>query len=133
MQDRLNALDYKPGSLALFMITAAYSPEGAAWVDAQMEHLAQNKALFDAAIDKIPGAKSLPLQSTYLAWVDFSGTGMSHEEVSQRIRKTARIAPSPGPVFGPGGESFIRFNLATQRATVEEACARLVAAFDDLQ
>lgn len=133
MQNRLAALDYKPGSVALAMITAAYSPEGAEWVDDQMVHLAGNKALFDAAIDKIPGARSVPLQSTYLAWVDFSGTGMDHDEVSRRIRKDAKIAPSPGPVFGPGGETFIRFNLATQRATVEEACKRLLTAFADLQ
>ena len=133
MQNRLTALDYKPGSLALAMITAAYSPEGAEWVDAQLEHLAQNKTAFDAAMAQIPGAQSMPLQSTYLAWVDFSGTGMSHAEIMDRINNTAKIAPSPGPVFGPGGETFVRFNLATQRATVDEACRRLLAAFSDLQ
>lgn len=133
MQKRLNTLDYKPAGLSLAMITAAYSPEGAQWVDAQMAHLDENRKIFDAAIATIPGVYSMPLQSTYLAWVDFSGTGMSYEEISHRIRKTARIAPSAGPDFGPGGETFVRFNLATQRARVEEACARLTSAFSDLQ
>jgi cystathionine beta-lyase len=75
----------------------------------------------------------MPLQSTYLAWVDFSGTGMAHEEILRRVHQTARIAPSDGPEFGPGGETFLRFNLATQRARVEEACTRLKDAFEDLQ
>lgn len=133
MKKRLETLDYKPAALSMHMIEAAYSPEGAEWVDAQIEHLASNRKIFDAAIEQIPGARSIPLQATYLAWVDFSGTGMTHDEVSQRIRKTARIAPSAGPTFGPGGETFVRFNLATQRARVEEATNRLIEAFSDLQ
>jgi cystathionine beta-lyase len=45
----------------------------------------------------------------------------------------AKIAASPGPGFGTGGESFLRFNLATPRARVAEAVERLQAAFADLQ
>jgi cystathionine beta-lyase len=133
MVKRLATLDYKPSSLAMDMITAAYSPEGAAWADAQIAHLDENRRIFDAAIEKIPGVYSMPLEGTYLAWVDFEGTGMSAEEVTRRIRHDARIAPSPGPVFGSGGAMFQRFNLATQRARVEEACDRLLKAFADLQ
>ena len=133
MQQRLNTLDYKPAALSLQMITAAYSPEGAIWADAQIRHLDQNRRTFDEAIASIPGVMSMPLQATYLAWVDFSGTGMSYEEISNRVRKSAHIAPSAGPDFGPGGETFLRFNLATQHQRVEEACTRLKDAFGDLQ
>ena len=133
MKQRLRSLDYDPAALSLQMITAAYSPAGAEWVDAQMVHLEGNRTLFDATMNAIPGVHSMPLQSTYLAWVDFSGTGMSHEEILRRILTEARIAPSNGPGFGPGGHSFQRFNLATQRARVQEACDRLADAFKDLQ
>lgn len=133
MRKRLNSLDYKPSSLGVTMITAAYSPEGAEWADAQMAHLQTNRDIFDAGINAIPGVKSMPLQSTYLGWVDFADTGMSPEEVATRIRDTAKIAVSPGPSFGTGGESFMRFNLATQTAVVEEAVARMQTAFADLQ
>ncbi len=133
MARRLAMLDYKPSALGVTMITAAYSPEGAVWADAQMAHLDANRTIFDAAVNAIPGVRSLPLQSTFLAWVDFSGTGMTHAEINERVRQKARIAPSDGPTFGPGGESFLRFNLATQRARVQEACARLQDAFCDLQ
>lgn len=133
MRNRLNSLDYVPGSLAISMITAAYTPEGANWVDEQIAHLAKNKTFFDEGINSIPGVKSMPLQSTYLAWVDFSGTGMSHDEVAARIRDDAKIAVSPGPGFGAGGDGFQRFNLATQGARVEDAVARMQKAFADLQ
>ncbi|WP_300033630.1 MalY/PatB family protein [uncultured Roseobacter sp.] len=130
---RLRALDYKPSGLGVQMITAAYSPAGAEWVDAQVEYLMGNTAVFDAAINAIPGVRSLPLQSTYLAWVDFSGTGMTYEEVCRRVHDDARIAPSDGPAFGAGAEMFLRFNLAAPRARIEEACKRLAEAFGDLQ
>ncbi|MCK0150337.1 PatB family C-S lyase [Marivita sp. S6314] len=133
MAQRLRSLDYSANALGLKMVTAAYSPEGADWVDAQIAHLMGNKTAFDDGVNAIPGVRSLPLASTYLAWVDFSGTGMDFEEVSRRIRKDARIAPSAGPDFGPGGETFMRFNLATQRYRVDDAVGRLQAAFSDLQ
>lgn len=133
MQKRLATLDYYPSALGMAMITAAYSPQGAEWADAQIDHLQKNRAIFDAGINAIPGVWSMPLQSTYLGWVDFSGTGMTYDEVSARIRDTAQIAVSQGPTFGTGGESFMRFNLATQTDKVEEAVRRMRAAFADLQ
>ncbi|MGB3278608.1 MAG: aminotransferase class I/II-fold pyridoxal phosphate-dependent enzyme, partial [Pseudorhodobacter sp.] len=72
MAKRLATLDYSPSALGLHMITAAYSPAGAEWVDAQIAHLEGNRKLFDEGVNAIPGVRSLPLQSTYLAWVDFS-------------------------------------------------------------
>lgn len=133
MRKRLNTLDYGPSSLGTRMIEAAYSPGGAAWVDEQCEHLDGNRRLFDETIASIPGLWSMPLQSTYLAWVDFSGTGMTDSEIETRLRKDARIATSPGAGFGTGGEQFQRFNLATQRYRIEDACDRLRAAFSDRQ
>ncbi len=133
MRKRLNTLDYKPSALGVTMITAAYSPEGATWVDAQLKHLQNNRDLFDAGINAIPGVKSMPLQSTYLGWVDFADTGMTQKEVADRIRDVAKIAVSPGPTFGTGGETFMRFNLATQKSIVEDAITRMQKAFADLQ
>ncbi|TNJ41142.1 MalY/PatB family protein [Phaeobacter sp. B1627] len=112
---------------------AAYSPEGVAYVEALVPYLDGNRRLFDAAVNAIPGLKSMELQSTYLAWVDFSGTGMSREEFTRRVEQGARIAANHGTTFGSGGESCLRFNLGTQRARVQEACERLTQAFADLQ
>ena len=75
----------------------------------------------------------MPLEATYLSWVDFSGTGMAPDEVYRRIEQDAQIAANHGDTFGAGGETFVRFNFATQRSRVEEACTRLRTAFADLQ
>lgn len=130
---RMNALGISANSFGIVMATAAYSPEGAAWVDAVSTYIDGNRKLFDAGLAKVPGIKSMPLESTYLAWVDFTDTGMSHAEFCGRVEKTAKIAVNHGSPFGSGGENFLRFNLATPRSVVAEAVERLQAAFSDLQ
>jgi cystathionine beta-lyase len=115
------------------MAMAAYSPEGAAWVDELCIYLDGNRRLFDEGVNAIPGVKSMALESTYLAWVDFEGTGMTRDEFTSRVQTAAKIAPNHGPSFGLGGENFLRFNLATPRSRIEDAVGRLKAAFSDLQ
>ena len=130
---RMLALSIAPNSIGQFATAAAYSPEGAEWVDAQVAYLDENRQIFDAAINDIPGLDTMTLESTYLAWIDFAGTGMKQDEFINRVQQTAQIAVNHGSTFGAGGETFLRFNLGTQRARVEEACARLRKAFADLQ
>jgi cystathionine beta-lyase len=129
----MNALGMSPNSFGLFMATAAYSPGGAEWLDALIAYVAETKRIFDEGVNSIPGLSSMPLESTYLAWVDFSGTGMTREEFTTRVEKDARIAANHGPSFGKGGETWLRFNMATPRARVVDAVARLKTAFSDLQ
>ena len=130
---QLLGLGLSPGMFGIDMVAAAYSPEGAAWVDALIPYLDGNRRIFDAGVNAIPGLRSMPLQATYLSWVDFSALGMDPAEVKSRVAKAAKIAANAGESFGKGGESFMRFNLATPRANVEAAVARLHDAFADLQ
>jgi len=131
--DRMAALGISGNSFGFHLAEAAYSPEGANWVDELVCYLDGNRRFFDDAVSGIPGLASMPLESTYLAWVDFSGTGMAMEEFTRRVEQGARLAVNRGPTFGKGGENFLRFNLATPRSLVEEATTRLAEAFSDLQ
>ena len=130
---RITALGISPNSFGLFMATTAYSSEGAKWLDELIKYIDGNRNLFDRAIDTIPGLKSMPLEGTYLAWVDFSGTGMEEKEFIYRVQDKANIAVNHGSTFGAGGENFLRFNLATPRTLIVEATKRLEKAFSDLQ
>jgi cystathionine beta-lyase len=129
---RIAAAGGSPNRLGALMATAAYEG-GEAWLDALRAYLAGNARLFEAGVAAIPGVRPMPLEATYLAWVDFRGTGMADAEIDARVRGAARIAASPGRQFGTGGEGFLRFNLATTRARVAQAVDRLQAAFADLQ
>ncbi|MGH1463756.1 MAG: MalY/PatB family protein [Cognatishimia sp.] len=128
-----NGFDISPNLLGTELTKAAYSPAGAEWLDALNVYLEGNYTIFKAALDAIPGLNLMPMQSTYLSWVDTKNTGLSREEVRNRVYKTARIAATPGHSLGKGGETFLRFNFGTQRALVTEAAQRLTDAFADLR
>ena len=107
---------------------------GAPWLDALLVYLASNRDLFDARIRQaIPGARPMPLKSTYLAWVDFTATGLAPEDVAERVKSRARIFASPGEQFGPGGAGWLRLNIAMPRPLLTEALDRLDRAFKDVR
>lgn len=132
-QGTLMANGISPNSFGMHMATAAYSPEGAEWVDALVAYLDANRQVFEAGVAAIPGVRVRPLQATYLEWVDFTGTGMDEAQLRARIEGQARIAANHGSTFGLGGAGHMRFNIATPRARVEQAVERLQRAFADLQ
>lgn len=132
-QRRITMTEFQAAPPGIVGTKAAYTPEGETYVTALCDYLQENCRVFDAGINAIPGLASMPLQSTYLAWVDFSGTGMDPAEVKRRIGQEAKIGVSVGQTFGTGGENFQRFNLAMPRAQIEDAVARMTRAFSDLQ
>ena len=98
-----------------------------------MPYLDGNRRIFEEGVALIPGVKPMSLEATYLTWIDFADTGMAPAEVIRRVQQDAQIAPNHGATFGTGGESFLRFNIATPRVRVEEAVRRMQTAFGDLQ
>jgi cystathionine beta-lyase len=103
---------------------------GEAWLNALLPYLAANRDLFHARIEAAaPGARAMQLDATYLAWVNFANTGLSPQDVESRVKHRARIFASPGPQFGPGGDTWLRFNFATPRPLLMEALVRLDEAF----
>ncbi len=114
--------------------TEAAWQTGEQWLDALLPYLARSRDLFEARIQAAaPGARAMRLAGTYLAWVDFSGTDLAPEVVAARVKNRARIFASPGKQFGPGGETWLRFNFAMPRPILEEALGRLDDAFEDLR
>jgi cystathionine beta-lyase len=128
-----DSMEIKPNLFGIALTRAAYSPAGAAWVDALIAYIDENQRVFNAAINEIPGVSAMPMQGTYLAWVDFADTGMPMSEVRERIYGQAQIGATWGPTLGPGGETCVRLNLGTNRARVLDAAQRIKEAFCDLQ
>lgn len=114
------------------MMTETAWRTGDAWLQALLVYLAENRRIFEDGVNKIVGVRAMPLDATYLCWVDFSDTGMPTEEFIRRVQGQAQVAANHGLTFGSGGASFLRFNIACRRALVQDAVARLQNAFSDL-
>ena len=109
---------------------AAYS-KGDVWLDALLKYIKGNIDFIDKFIkENLKGVKLVPMEATYLAWLDFNGTGLSSEEIQDRIRNKARLWLNNGILFGKTGEGFQRLNLACPRSILAEALNRLKVAFD---
>ena len=87
----MSALGLSPNSFGLFMAKAAYSPEGAIWVDELIKYLDKNRQIFDDAISTIRGLETMKLEGTYLAWVDFSKTGMEQPEFLNEFKTWRKL------------------------------------------
>ena len=100
---------------------------GDPWIDAVNANIASNVAeLRSLLAEHLPAVRYSGQDSTYLAWLDCRALGLG-DDPSETFRETGRVAVNPGTEFGPGGEGFVRLNLACSRATLAEAVARMAS------
>jgi cystathionine beta-lyase len=101
---------------------------GADWLDAMLAYVAGNFAyLADRLPRELPAARVLPLEATYLAWIDLRQLGVSDDEIRTRLLD-AGIWLDEGRKFGRGGEGFQRLNLACPRSVLGRAVDGMVRA-----
>lgn len=116
---------------------AAYTEEGAAWLDALNAYVSGNYRLVADCFGQrlAAGASSLafrcmPLEATYLAWIDCSELcarlGVDSDGLAGALEREARVAFSPGSTYGAAGEGYIRINMACPRSVLAEALDRFV-------
>ena len=116
-----------PGMLSMEIAWSEQSV--AAWLRCCVSALSDRRDQFAAGLStRVPEAVHIPSQGTYLAWVDLSALGLRLSEfgsAADRLRDEAKVAFSAGPTFGEGLEHFVRVNLATSPALVDEMLDRL--------
>jgi cystathionine beta-lyase len=103
---------------------------GDAWIDAVNANIVSNVATLSALLaEHLPAVRYAGQDATYLAWLDCRALGLG-DDPSETFREKGRVAVNPGTEFGPGGEGFVRLNLACSRATLAEAVARMASCVD---
>ena len=117
-----------PNRFGMIMTEAAYR-EGAEWLDQLMDYLENNKKIFTSAMKSLTDVNVFDLESTYLAWVDFSQLNISEAELKTMLVNEAGVAPSFGGGFGNTTGKFARFNLACRTEILELAIQRLAKTF----
>ncbi|MDE6184266.1 MAG: cystathionine beta-lyase, partial [Lachnospiraceae bacterium] len=61
----------------------------------------------------------------YLMWLDLSSLPGSGKEIGSFLRKKTGLYLTDGGLYGTGGESFLRMNLACPRSMVEDGMRRM--------
>ncbi len=113
-------------SFAPEAVKAAYN-ESEDWLDALNLYLYDNyKALCDFVAEHIPQWQVMPLEGTYLVWVDVSLCCNSVAAYCDRLVQDAHVWLNPGTMYGPqSGEGYLRINLACPRSRLLEALERI--------
>ena len=105
-------------------LISAYSPAGKAFVDELCGVIRRNYTYFKQNLERIlPGARVTPCKAAFLAWVDFSGTGLSEDALNALLEK-ALFAGDPGSEYHVSN-FFARYSIACPFDMLERSMALL--------
>ncbi|WP_440135205.1 MalY/PatB family protein [Chitinophaga sancti] len=112
---------------AVEALIAAYN-EGEEWLDELIVYLQQNYNYLRGYFNRfLPQLYVLPLEGTYLVWVDVRALQQSSRELAQKLLTEMNLRVNEGTIYGDAGEGFIRINIACPRQYLEEGLSRLKA------
>lgn len=114
--------------------TAAAYRKGESWLEQMLAYVGQNVLYVeDFCREHIPGIVPMRPDASFLVWLDCRGLGLDHDALISLFVDKAGLALNDGAMFGPGGEGFMRMNVGTRKAVLEEAMERLAAAVASIQ
>ncbi len=107
-------------------LMAAYN-ESEQWIDELCQYLWCNyQALCTYVQQELPQWKVMPLEGTYLVWVDVSGCTDDVDAYCDHLLKEAKVWLNPGTMYGPqSGQGHLRINIACPRSRLMEALQRI--------
>ncbi len=95
--------------------------KGEEWLDAMNAYVAENKKVAAEFIrESISELEPVSSNATYLLWIDFSNVTDDVDGVCEVLKNKEGIYLSKGSEFGPGGEHFVRMNVALPRQQLLE-------------
>ncbi len=95
---------------------------GDPWLKELLEYLEGNlRFLQEFICSRIPRIRVMPIEGTYLVWLDCKELGLSDRQLRTLLRKEAKVGLDDGFIFGSGGSGYQRINIACPRSRLQEA------------
>ena len=114
------------GHIAAIAHTAAFN-HGRDWLDAAIAGIDENRRLLGDLLEThLPETRYQLPEATYLGWVDCRELGLGDDPAAAFLEQ-GRVALTAGTGFGDGGAGYVRVNLATSPAILEEAVTRMAS------
>ncbi len=114
------------GNMFGYVAAEAAYRGGAAWFEEVKDTIWANYTFVrDELAARLPKAVVTELQGTYLMWIDF-GAYLAPGELEDFFQHRCRLAVDYGRWFGPGADTMIRLNLATNHDTVQKAADAII-------
>ena len=111
-------------------LIAAYTPEGAAWLDELRAYLRDNYEYTRRVLTSRLSCPIARLEGTYLPWVDISAWNIGADELEHKLLENTGVWVNSGLMYGKDG--YIRLNIACPRAVLAEGLERICAYLSSL-
>jgi len=99
---------------------------GDEWLDQLLNYLKVNvEFVIEFCQSHLPGIRPVVPEATYMIWLDCRDLELDPEKLGHFFIENAGLGLNQGSTFGPGGDGFMRMNLACPIETVKEAMNRL--------
>ncbi len=103
---------------------------GEEWLNELKKYIVGNIDLVRAFLqEKLQKVRLIEPEGTYLLWLDFRGTGLTDEEIENKMTNEAKIWLDGGNMFGTLGERFQRINVALPMEKLKWALEQIEKAF----
>lgn len=127
----LDSIHIGLGNIAGNIASEAAYQMGDEWLDQLIDYLGVNADfLYDFLEKEIPSIKMLKPEATYLVWLDCRDLELDNQQLSDLFQKDAKLGLNPGFMFGPGGDGFMRMNIACPKTVLKQACLQLKSAVE---
>jgi cystathionine beta-lyase len=111
-------------------IKSAYSKKGKKWLSKLNKYLISNiKFTTKFFKNNYPNIKVKKSEATYLLWLDFKNTGLSHKNIKKKLLYGAKVVLNDGLSFGRSGYGYFRLNIALPKSELKKALKKIVKEF----
>ena len=122
----LKARELDAGTIFAYVATQAAYENGLDWMNQMLKYVEENILFVDNYLKlNIPSIKAVIPQASFLLWLDCRELGLNHEELNDFFVNKAHLALNDGEMFGTEGKGFMRMNVGSPRAILEEALNNL--------
>jgi len=103
--------------------TAMTGPQD--WVENKLMILQDKRDRMVKGLNSIPGIKCDTPSGAFYAFPDITGTGLTSQEFTDKLIKTAGVAVVAGTAFGSQGEGYVRVTYACSDEDIDEGIERI--------
>ncbi len=113
-----------------YVATKAAYTHGATYVDELKIYLQKNiKFTLNFLKENAPNISCFNPEATYLLWLNFENTNLSHNEIKTKLLTQAKLALNDGVSFGSNGNKYFRLNVATNEKALKIGLEKLAITF----
>ena len=118
--------DLMGGNIFAYEATKAVYLHGSEWLRQMLDYVQGNiDYVADFLKKNIPQIKPMIPEASFLLFLDCKELGFEPADLQRFFIEKLKLGLNDGCMFGPGGEYYLRMNLACPRSVVEEAMKRI--------